>query len=63
MIPQKYPYMIYIRKNKDRGLSQTNWLHSLHTFSFGHYYDPAWMGFGSLRVINEDHCTARPRVR
>jgi redox-sensitive bicupin YhaK (pirin superfamily) len=46
--------MIYIRKNKDRGLSQTDWLHSLHTFSFGHYTDAAWTGFGSVRVINED---------
>lgn len=46
--------MIYIRKNKDRGLNQTDWLHSLHTFSFGHYYDPGWMEFGNLRVINED---------
>ncbi len=46
--------MIYIRKNLDRGKSQTNWLTSFHTFSFGSYYDPAFMGFGSLRVINED---------
>jgi quercetin 2,3-dioxygenase len=46
--------MIYIRKNKDRGISRTDGLHSLHTFSFGHYYDPSWMGFGSLRVVNED---------
>ena len=46
--------MIYIRKANDRGLNTTNWLKSFHTFSFGEYYDPNFMGFGDLRVINED---------
>lgn len=46
--------MIYIRKSQDRGMSQADWLKSFHTFSFAEYYDAEWMGFGSLRVINED---------
>ncbi len=46
--------MILQRPAADRGHVRTGWLDSRHTFSFGHYHDPQWMGFGPLRVINED---------
>ena len=46
--------MIVERPAAGRGAVRTGWLDSRHTFSFGHYHDPEWMGFGPLRVINED---------
>ena len=47
--------MISIRPAQARGTANLGWLDSRHSFSFGHYYDPKHMGFGPLRVINEDH--------
>ena len=47
--------MITIRKATDRGSVNLGWLDSKHTFSFGDYHDPDHMGFGKLRVINDDH--------